>query len=50
MTEKKFIEMGDQISKWESEVESIKSKVESEMAAATRKRVSTTRPVTSFKK
>ena len=34
MTEKKFIEMGDQISKWESEVESIKSKVESEMAAA----------------
>ena len=34
MTEKKFIEMGDQISKWESEVESIKSKVESELAAA----------------
>ena len=34
MTEKKFIEMGDQISKWESEVSSIKSKVESEMAAA----------------
>ena len=34
MTEKKFIEMGNQISKWESEVESIKSKVESEMAAA----------------
>ena len=34
MTEKKFIEMGDQISKWESEVESIKSKVESERAAA----------------
>ena len=34
MMEKKFIEMGDQISKWESEVESIKSKVESEMAAA----------------
>lgn len=34
MTEKKFIEMGDQISKWESEVKSIKSKVESEMAAA----------------
>ena len=34
MTEKKFIGMGDQISKWESEVESIKSKVESEMAAA----------------
>ena len=33
MTEKKFIEMGDQISKWESEVESIKSKVESELAA-----------------
>ena len=34
MTEKKFIEMGDQISKWESEVESIKSQVESELAAA----------------
>lgn len=34
MTEKKFIVMGDQISKWESEVESIKSKVESELAAA----------------
>ena len=34
MTEKKFIEMGDQISKWESEVESIKSKVERELAAA----------------
>lgn len=34
MTEKKFIEMGDQISKWESEVESIKAKVESELAAA----------------
>ena len=34
MTEKKFIEMGDQISKWESEVESIKLKVESELAAA----------------
>ena len=34
MTEKKFVEMGDQISKWESEVESIKSKVESELAAA----------------
>ena len=34
MTEKKFIEMGDQISKWESEVERIKSQVESELAAA----------------
>ena len=34
MTEKKFIEMGDQISRWESEVESLKLKVESELAAA----------------
>ena len=34
MTEKKFLEMGDQISRWESEVESVKLKVESELAAA----------------
>ena len=34
MTEKKFLEMGDQISRWESEVESLKLKVESELAAA----------------
>lgn len=34
MTEKKFVEMGKQIADWESEVESIKSKVESELAAA----------------
>lgn len=34
MTEKKFLEMGDQISRWESEVESIKLNVESELNAA----------------
>ena len=34
MTEKKFAEMGKQISDWESEVESLKLKVESELAAA----------------
>ena len=34
MTEKKFLEMGKQISDWESEVESLKLKVESELAAA----------------
>ncbi len=34
MTEKKFAEMGNQISAWESEVESLKLKVESELAAA----------------
>ena len=34
MSEKKFLEMGDQISRWESEVESLKLKVESELAAA----------------
>jgi len=34
MTEKKFAEMGNQISLWESEVESLKLKVESELAAA----------------
>ena len=34
MTEKKFLEMGKQIADWESEVESLKLKVESELAAA----------------
>ena len=34
MTEKKFVEMGKQIADWESEVESLKLKVESELAAA----------------
>ena len=34
MTEKKFVEMGKQIADWESEVESLKLKVESEFAAA----------------
>ena len=34
LTEKKFTEMGDQIARWESEVESLKLKVESELAAA----------------
>ena len=34
MSEKKFLEMGDQIAKWESEVESLKLKVERELAAA----------------
>ncbi len=35
MSEKDFLAMGDQISRWESEVESLKLKVESELAAAT---------------
>ena len=34
MTEKKFLEMGEQISRWETEVESLKCKVESEIDAA----------------
>ena len=34
MTEKKFLEMGAQIARWESEVESLKLKVESELAEA----------------
>ena len=34
MTEKKFLEMGKKISDWESEVESVKCKVESEIDAA----------------